>query len=77
MAVRSYVRFGRAHGVRDERLQQRRGNVVDAVEAEVLEHVQGHALAGTRQAADDEDAHATDVSERALPAQAPGSTYTQ
>ena len=57
--------FGAAHGVRDERLQQRGGNVVDAVEAEVLEHVQGHALAGTRQAADDDDAHASDVSDAA------------
>jgi hypothetical protein len=35
--------------------------------------VQGHALSGTGQTADDEDAHAGDVSEGVLPTQA-GST---
>src|SRR6185369_6269155 len=61
--------LGRTHGMRDEGLQQRRGNVVDAVEAEVLQHVEGHALSGTGQTADDEDAHALDVSDPALHAQ--------
>ncbi len=50
-------RLGAADRVRDERLQQSRGNVVDAVKAEILEHVQGHALPGTGQSADDNDAH--------------------
>ena len=49
--------FRAAHRVGDERLQQRRRDVVDAIEAEVLEHVQSHALAGTGQAAEDDDAH--------------------
>ena len=39
-----------ADGVGDEGLEQRRRNVVDAVEVDVLEHVQSHALAGARQA---------------------------
>ncbi len=46
-------RSGAAHRVRDEGLQQRRRDVVDAVEAQVLEHVQRHALAGAGQAAQD------------------------
>ena len=43
------------HDLVDERLQQRDGNVIDAVEAEILEHVEGHALAGARDAADDHE----------------------
>ncbi len=39
----------RTHGVRDEGLQQRGRNVIDAVEAQVLQHVESHALTGTRQ----------------------------
>ena len=36
-----------AHGVRDERLEQRRRNIVNAVIAQILKHVQCHALAGS------------------------------
>ena len=46
--------IGAADGVRDEGLEQRRRNVVDAVKIDVLEQMQGHALAGAGQAADDE-----------------------
>ena len=52
-AVRWYTRVGAAHGVRDEGLEQRRRDVVDAVEAQVLEQVQRHALARAGQAADE------------------------
>ncbi len=41
----------------DERAKQRRRDVVDAVEAEILERVQRDALAGAGQAADDHEAH--------------------
>ncbi len=51
-------RFGAAHRVGNEGLQQGRRNIVDTIKAEVLEHVQSHALSGTRQAAENEDAHA-------------------
>src|SRR5581483_3291392 len=51
-------RLGAAHGVRNEWLQQRRRDVVDAIKAQVLEHVQSHALTGTGQTAEDEDTHA-------------------
>ena len=61
--------LGPAHRVGDERLQQRRRDIVDAVEAEVLEHVQGYALAGPGQAAEDDDAHASMVIHPALPLQ--------
>ena len=40
-----------ADRVRDEWLEQRRRDVVDAVEVQILEHVQRHALAGSGQAA--------------------------
>src|SRR5882757_4957129 len=56
--------------MRDERLQQRGRNIVDAIEAQVFEHVECHALSRSGQAADYEDSHLADVSERALPAQA-------
>ncbi len=49
--------FITAHGVRHERLEQRGRHVVDAVEAQVLEHVQGNALARAGQATDDDDVH--------------------
>ena len=48
-----------ADRVGDEGLEQRRRNVVHAVEIDVLEQVQGHALAGAGQAANDDEAHAT------------------
>src|ERR1700752_3680343 len=51
------AQLGATHRVGDERLEERRRDVVDAVEAEILEHVQRHALAGTRQSAEDDDAH--------------------
>ena len=74
--------LGPAHSVGDERLQQRRRDIVDAVEAEVLEHVQGHALAGPGQPAEDDDAHASMVIHGALPLQVPrprfhGAAYTR
>src|SRR6185312_2878690 len=46
-----------AHRMGDEGLEQCRGDVVDAVEVQVLEHVQGHALAGAGQSAQNDDAH--------------------
>ena len=46
-----------AQGVRDEGLQQGRRDVVDAVEPGVFEHVQCHALAGSRQPADEDEPH--------------------
>ena len=46
-----------AQGVRDEGLQQGRRDVVHAVEAGILEHVQCHALAGSRQPADENQPH--------------------
>src|SRR3984885_11256424 len=54
--------LGTAHGVGDERLEQRGRDVVDAVEPQVLEHVQRHALAGAGQPAEDDDAHGTILS---------------
>ena len=42
-----------AQRVGDEGLQQGRGDVVHAVEPGVFEHVQSHALAGSRQPADE------------------------
>ena len=41
----------------DERAQQRRRDVVDAIEAEIFESVQRDALTGAGQAADDHEAH--------------------
>ena len=41
----------------DERAQQRDRDVVDAIEAEIFEHVQRDALTGAGQAADDHEAH--------------------
>ena len=41
----------------DDRVQQCCRHVVDAVEADVLQQVQRNALAGTRQATDDDEAH--------------------
>ena len=50
--------IGAADGVGDEGLEQRRRDVVHAVKVDVLEQVQGHALAGAGQAADDDQTHA-------------------
>jgi hypothetical protein len=49
--------LGTAHGMRDEWLEERGRNVIDAIEVEVLEHVQRHALSGSGQTADDDQAH--------------------
>jgi len=46
-----------ADGVRDEGLEQRRRDIVDAIEIDVLEHVQRHALARARQPAHDDQSH--------------------
>jgi len=46
-----------ADRVRNERLEQRRGDIVDTVKVDVLEHVQGDALAGARQPAHDDKSH--------------------
>jgi len=56
---RTLVRwFGTAYGVGNERLEQRRRDVVNAVKPQVFEHVQGNALTGAGQTAEDDDAHA-------------------
>ena len=46
-----------AHRIGNEGREERGGNIVDAVEAEILKHVQRHALSRARQAADDDDPH--------------------
>ena len=55
----------------DEGLEQRRRDIVDAIEVDVLEHVQSHALAGAGQPADDDDAHALMVNQPPGTLQAP------
>ena len=55
-----------ADGMRDQGLEQGGRNVVDAVEVDVLQQVQRHALARSRQAADDDQTHG--VGRKAAPA---------
>ena len=53
-------RIGVAHAadrVRNEGLEQCGGNVVDTVEVDVFQHVQGNALAGAGQPAHDDQPH--------------------
>src|SRR6202022_4356060 len=52
---RAFVRrLGTAYGVGNERLEQRRRNIVDAIKPQVFEHVQGNALAGAGKTAEEE-----------------------
>ena len=51
----------------DERLQQLRRQIVDAVVRSVLEQVEGDRLAGPGKAADDQDMHGLEHSGTALP----------
>jgi hypothetical protein len=64
---RSFWVFAR-HDLADERLEQRNGDVIYAVEAQVLEDVQSHALSGARDTADDDEPqrfpHAEDPAQR-------------
>jgi len=54
------TRIGVAHSayrVGDEWLEQCRRNVVDAVKVQVLQHMEGNAFTGARQAADNDQPH--------------------
>ena len=65
LAVRG---FAGADGVGDESGQQACRDVVDAIEIEVLQHVERDALAGARQPADHDQSHVTSPPLRGTPA---------